>query len=56
VKFGIVLAVTNFILDLIVLVILLKAGWGYFASLTVLLAYTLLVVIPWMVGRSMQKE
>jgi hypothetical protein len=51
-KFGIVLAVTNFILDLIVLVILLKAGWGYFASASVLLAYTLLIVIPWMVGRS----
>lgn len=55
-KFGIVLAVVNFILDLVVLVILLKAGWGYFASASVLLAYTLLIVIPLMVGRSMQKE
>jgi hypothetical protein len=55
-KFGIVLAVTNFTLDLIVLVILLKAGWGYFASLSVLLAYALLVVIPWMAGRSMSKS
>jgi len=55
-KFGIVLAVTNFTLDLIVLVILLKAGWGYFASASVLLAYTLLIVIPWWTGRSMQKE
>lgn len=55
-KFGIVLTVTNLVLDLIVLVILLKAGWGYFASLTVWAAYTLLIVIPWLIGRSMQKE
>lgn len=55
-KFGITLTVTNFILDLIVLVILLKAGWGYFASASVLVAYTLLILIPWLVGRSMQKE
>jgi hypothetical protein len=55
-KFGIGLAVTNFILDLLVLVILLKAGGKYFASLTVLVAYTLLIVIPWLVGRSMQKK
>lgn len=51
-KFGVTLAVTSFILDLVVLVILLKAGWGYFASASVLLAYTMLVVIPWWVGRS----
>lgn len=50
-KFGIVLWVTNIVLDLIVLVILLKTGWVYFASLTVWTAYVLLVVIPWMVGR-----
>jgi hypothetical protein len=55
-KFGIVLAVTNFLLDLIVLVILLKTGGKYFASASVLLAYTLLIVIPWLVGRSMRKE
>ena len=54
-KFGVTLTVTNFILDLVVLVILLKAGWGYFASASVLLAYTLLIVIPWLAGRSMQK-
>jgi hypothetical protein len=51
-KFGIVLAAVNFILDLVVLVVLLKAGAMYFASLTVLIAYAMLIVIPWRVGRS----
>jgi hypothetical protein len=54
-RFGIVLTVTNFVLDLIVLVILLKAGWGYFASLSVLAAYALLTVIPWLVERKNRK-
>ena len=54
-KLGIVFVVTNFILDLLVLVILLKAGWGYFASLTVWLAYSILLIIPWLTGRSLQK-
>jgi hypothetical protein len=55
-KFGIVLAVVNFVLDLVVLVILLKAGAKYFASLSVMVAYALLIVIPWLVGRKMQEQ
>lgn len=51
-KLGVVLAVINLLLDLVVLVSLLKAGFGYFASLTVWVAYTMLIVVPWLVGRS----
>lgn len=54
-KLGLVFAVTNLILDLVVLVLLLNAGVGYFASATVWLAYFLLVIIPWLTGRSLQK-
>lgn len=54
-KLGIVFSLMNFILDLVVLVVLLKAGIGYFASATVWLAYFLLLIIPWLTGRSLQK-
>ena len=55
VKVGIMFAVINFMLDLLMLVILLKAGFGYFASLTVWLGYLILLIIPWLTGRSLQK-
>jgi hypothetical protein len=55
IRLGIVFAGTNFVLDLIVLVLLLKAGAGYFASLTVWLAYFILIIIPSLTGRSLQK-
>src|ERR1043165_623004 len=54
-KAGIVFAVTNFILDLLMLALLLKAGYGYFASLTVWLGYFILLIIPWLTGRSLQQ-
>ena len=54
-RIGIVFAAINFILDLIMLVWLLKAGFGYFASLTVWLGYLILLIIPWLTGRSLQK-
>jgi hypothetical protein len=47
--------VINFILDLLMLVVLLKAGFRYFASLTVWLGYLILLIIPWLTGRSLQK-
>jgi hypothetical protein len=50
-----VFAVTNFTLDLLMLALLLKAGYGYFASLTVWLGYFILLIIPWLTGRSLQK-
>lgn len=54
-KLGLVFAEVNFILDLLSLVFLLSAGVGYFASATVWLAYFVLVLIPWLSGRSLQK-
>ena len=55
-KLGLTFSVVNAILDLIVLVLLLKAGFGYFASLTVWLAYSMLLMIPWLTGRALAKE
>jgi hypothetical protein len=54
-KLGIMFSAVNFLLDLLVLVFLLKAGFGYFVSLTVWLAYFMLLMIPWITGRSMQR-
>jgi hypothetical protein len=54
-RIGIVFAAINFVLDLLMLVLLLKAGFGYFASLTVWLGYLILLIIPWLTGRSLQK-
>jgi hypothetical protein len=55
-KLGLTFAVVNAILDLVVLVLLLKAGFGYFASLTVWLAYSMLLIVPWLTGRSLAKQ
>lgn len=54
-KLGLNFAGVNFILDLLILVLLFKTGFSYFASLTVWLAYFLLLIVPWLVGRSLQK-
>jgi hypothetical protein len=54
-EIGTVFAGINFILDLLVLVLLLKAGVSYFASLTVWLGYLILLIIPWLTGRSLRK-
>jgi len=53
-KLGIMFSVVNLALDLLVLVLLLKAGFGYFVSLTVWLGYFMLFIIPWIAGRSLQ--
>jgi len=55
-KLGIMFSVVNLALDLLVLVLLLKAGFGYFVSLTVWLGYFMLFIIPWIAGRSLQKK
>ena len=52
-KLGLLFAVVNFILDLLVLVLLFKNGFTYFASLTVWLAYIILLTVPWFTGRSL---
>lgn len=54
-KLGLIFAATNFILDLVVLVLLLKTGAGYFAAASIWFAYLLLIIIPWLTGRSLQK-
>jgi hypothetical protein len=54
-KLGIVFSVVNVVLDLLVLVLLMKAGFGYFISLTVWVGYFMLMMIPCLVGRSLQR-
>ena len=54
-KLGIVFSAVNVLLDLLVLVLLLKAGFNYFISLTVWLGYFMLFMIPWIAGRSLPK-
>jgi hypothetical protein len=54
-KLGLIFSEVNFILDVIVLVILLKAGIGYFAALSIWFAYTMLFMMPWLLGRSLAK-
>jgi hypothetical protein len=51
-KLGVMFALVHFVLDLLVLVLLFKTGFGYFASLTVWLAYCILVIVPCLVGRA----
>ena len=55
-ELGIVFSVINALLDLIFLVMLLRAGFGYFASVTVWLGYLILLIVPWMTGRSLQNR
>ena len=52
-RLGVSFALVNFVLDLLVLVILFKNGPVYFASLTVWLAYLILLTVPWFAGRSL---
>lgn len=54
-KLGLIFAVTNFVLDVVVLALLLKAGLSYFAAASIWFAYFLLLIIPWLTGRSLQK-
>ena len=55
-KLGIVFSAVNILLDMLVLVILLKADFNYFVFLTVWLGYLMLLVIPGLVGRSLQRR
>ena len=50
-KLGIVFLLVNVVLDLIVLVLLLKTGFGFYASLAVWFAYGILFLVPWRLGR-----
>lgn len=53
-KLGFVFSLVNLALDFLVLVVLFKAGFQYFASLTVLAGYALLLLVPWSVGRALK--
>lgn len=55
-KLGVIFSATNILLDLVVIVVVLKAGFGYFVSLTVWLGYFILVMIPKMVGQQHQAD
>lgn len=55
-RVGLVFAVTNALLDLIVLVVALKSGFGYFASVSVWLAYGLVIAAAWSAGRKMETQ
>lgn len=50
-KLGIVFLCSSTVLDLIVLVLLLKTGFGFYASLSVWIAYAILFIVPWRLGR-----
>ena len=52
-KLGLMFAVVNLVLDLLILVLLFKNGFTYFASLTVWLAYFILLAVPWFTGRAL---
>jgi hypothetical protein len=54
-KLGIMFSVGNVVLDLLLLVLLFKAGFSYFISLTVWLGYVMLFIIPWIAGRSLRR-
>lgn len=55
-KLGLTFSVLNLILDLGLIVLLLKAGFAYFISLTVWLGYLLLLIIPWLTGRLLEAK
>lgn len=54
-KLGLMFALVNLVLDLLILVLLFKNGFGYFASVTVWLAYFILLIVPMLVGRPLEK-
>ena len=55
-RLGIMFALVNFVLDLVVLVFLLKTGVKYFVSGSVWFAYATLILIPWITGRTLEKS
>ena len=50
-KLGITFVLVSILLDLVVLVLLLKTGFGFYASLSVWIAYAILFFVPWQLGR-----
>lgn len=52
-KLGLIFAATGLFLDGIVVAILVGRGWAHFEQGILWLTYALLILIPWMVGRSL---
>jgi hypothetical protein len=50
---GILFAASNFLLDLLILVLAFKAGFGFFGYASIWVAYALLVIVPWLAGRKL---
>jgi len=55
-RLGLMFAVVNLVLDLLILLLLFKNGFSYFASLTVWIAYFILLIVPWLVGRALSSR
>lgn len=52
-RLGILFAVAAFLFDVIVVAGIVGQGWRHFAQPILWLSYALLVLIPWLVGRSL---
>jgi len=53
-KFGLVLALVNLLLDLLVIVFAFGGGWSFFSYVSIWVAYISLVVVPWLTGRRLE--
>ena len=53
-KLGVVLVAVTIILDALVYVVLLRSG-DYFAFLSIWIAYVMLVLVPWILGRRLEQ-
>jgi len=53
-KLGVTMFLVNIILDLLIIVLLFGGGMQFFAYLSIWLAYILVSVIPYFVGRQMK--
>ncbi|MEQ1763529.1 MAG: hypothetical protein ABL984_10335 [Pyrinomonadaceae bacterium] len=56
IKLGTIFVAVNVLLDLLILVLAFNAGLGFFASITVWIAYAILLLIPIFMGRSLQED
>jgi hypothetical protein len=54
-RLGLTFAVVNFLLDHFVLVAAFNAGRQFYASVTVWLAYAILLIVPWTTGHRMER-
>jgi hypothetical protein len=54
-KLGVTFWAVNIALDLLVLIFLMRAGLDHFASLMVWVVHLILLVVPWLTGRRLQR-